>query len=259
MDDAPLQTTGTIVPLENGPEDDVFFLAFEEIDGEVDATSDPGVGTFDYSYPPETEKVQIGMRIFDEINESFSHVTGVPKDDGAVSPTYDRVRRSLPSVSDFQTYMASHQMAVMQLAAAYCGALVEDTSLRDAFFNDGSAFDFDEAVEAVTEAEWTDQVITPMVEKAYGTGLDTTQPTRVDDGLEDDYDADVDAEMVDLQAELLSLIVDNTDDPDTEENPDGKADGLRYCDTDPCPAGRTAEVVKAVCTAVLSSAPATMK
>lgn len=249
IDDAPLQQPGSIVPLENGPDSDVFFLAFEKIAGAIDTTTHPAPGAFSYSYD-DAEQIQIGMRTFDEVNKTFSHITGIATDSSAVSAatgktvsqTFDSIRRSLPSVGDFQTFMASHQMAVMQLAAAYCDALVEDTSLRAALFNDGTAFDFSASVESVANSTWSNRVIYPLVNRAYATGLNS-QPTQAA-----------------LNTELLDLIT-NVQDETVELAPDGKSDGLKYCAPSPgtCPAGRTVEVVKAVCTAVLSSAPATMK
>ncbi len=273
IDDAPLQTHGTIIPLENGPENDVFFLAFDEISGQLDQRTDPAIGAFTYSYQDD-EQVQIGMRTFDEVNQTYSSLTGVPIDNPSVSAatgktvsqTFNTVRRSLASVADFQTFMASHQMAVMQLAAAYCDALVEDATLSNNFFvdvtDDVTVFNMNAAVNTVSDPEWTNQVITPLVNKIYATGLGT-QPSRPDD-----VDiADVIDDRVELIDELELLVTDTSDNAAGEElNPDGKPDGLIFCAGSPtdrssttCSAGRTAEVVKAVCTAVLSSAPAIMK
>lgn len=261
IDDEPLQQAGTIVPLENGPENDVFFLAFEEINGELDGTSSPVIEDFGYNYP-NAKFAQIGLRTFDEVNRSFSWITGIPIDSNAVSgitgktisQTFTTVRRSLASVSDFQTYMASHQMAVTQLAGAYCDALVEDAGLRAPFFNDGTAFDFSAAVESVADSAWSDQIIYPLIDKVFATGLDS-QPNRALDGDASDGLAD----RGDVHDELLNLITDSNDAAAYELSVDGKRDGLKYCSTDPCPAGRTAEVVKAVCTTVLASAPALVK
>jgi mono/diheme cytochrome c family protein len=251
IEDTPLQQQGTIVPLENGPDKDVFFLAFAEIDGNQDQRADEVATSYSYIYPEAgDELVQIGLRTFDEVNQSYSQATGIAIDNHVVSnttsktvsETFNTVRQSLASVSSFQTYMASHQMAVTQLAAAYCDALVEDTVLRTNFFNDGSAFDFSTAVEDVDSDDWSDEVIYPLIDKVYATGLDS-QPNRSD-----------------VHDKLLTLINDGSDSPSDEElNDDNKRDGLMYCDDSPCPASRTAEVVKAVCTVVLASAPALIK
>ncbi|MGK0499584.1 MAG: hypothetical protein ACJAYG_001226 [Oceanicoccus sp.] len=262
IDDDPLMSVGSIVPLENGPENDVFFLAFTEINGNNDQTPTPVVGSFVFNFASDVY-AQIGMRSFDEVNQSFSEITGVPVDNSAVSAitnktvsqTFGVVRRSLASVADFQTFMASHQMAVTQLAGAYCDALVEDTSLRAQIFTDGTVFDFSAAVENVSNTSWSDQLIYPLIDKAYATGLEHSQPSRVVDAGTGDGASD----RIDIHDELLDLISDGDDDAINELSVDGKKDGLKFCATDPCPAGRTVEIVKAVCTTVLASAPAIVK
>ena len=253
IEDDPLLEGGSIVPLENGPENDVFFLAFEEIDGAVDQTVEPAPGAFGFLFA-DLEIVTIGLRTFDEVNLNYSSLTGVPIDSAAVSnitgktvsQTYASVRRSLASVADFQTYMASHQMAVTQLAGAYCDAVVEDSSLRAQLFTDGSnPFNFSAPVASVADSTWSDQVIYPLVDKVFGTGLDKSQPNSA-------------ANRTAVHDELLTLITDPRDDSSNERVPDGKQDGLKFCNGS-CPAGRTAEVVKAVCTTVMASAPALIK
>ena len=248
IDDAPLQANGSIVPLENGPANDVFFLAFQEINGLEDQRSASVPGAFGFFYS-STDNAQIGLRTFDEVNRSYSWVTGVPIDSAVVSgvtgktisETFDSVRRSLASTADFQTYLSSHQMAVTQLAGAYCDALVEDTTLRANVFD---ASVFADPVAAVSDADWSNKVIYPLIDRAYATGLDSQPSTGTD--------------RTAVHDELLDLIIDTDDDAANELTVDGKLDGLKYCDG-ACPAGRTAEVVKAVCTVVLASAPATMK
>lgn len=259
VDDPPMQTSGTIVPLENGPDSDVFFLAFESIDGQVDTRPDPTIGAYTNSYT-NFELSQVGMRTFDEINESYSHITGVATDNSTVKPVFDVIRQSLPSSGDIQTYMASHQMAVMQLAAAYCGALAGTNDSRRAnFFNDGvlGTFDFGESVGLVADNEWRDQIIVPLVDHTFATGLDSA-PTRPDDGNLDGDTATGSAHRDELIDKLLTLIINPVDDTTDELTDDTKPDGLKYCNG-ACPSGRTVDVVKAVCTAVLSSAGATVK
>lgn len=281
IEDEPLQTAGTIIPIENGPANDVFFLAFGDINGRSDSTTAPVIGSYSYGYAVDPvageESVGLGMRTFDEVNRSFSWITGVPIDSASVSAatgktvseTFDNVRRSLPSVADFQTYMASHQMAVIQLAAAYCDALVEDDTLRDQLFTDGAPLDLSTPVASVSNADWENKLVVPLVNRVYGTwdnaagsaheGLQS-QPNRPDDGggLEGtDPRADIDA----LTDRLMTMITNNSNDDvaNGRRLDDGKNDGLIYCTGGACPAGRTAEVVKATCTAVLSSAGTTLK
>ncbi len=249
-----LSTMGSIIPLENGSAQDMFFLAFENIDGKVDTTTDSPVNGFDYTLTGVVS-ADLAIRTFDQINDSFSAVTGVPSTTPAVAATYQLIRRQLPSVTDFQAYMSSHHMAATQLAAVYCDALAKNTSLRSAadMFSD---FDFSQAVGAVTDNDWSTKIIFPLIDKAMNTGLQS-QPSRPLDGNSSDGLAD----RGDLQQLLLALINDPGDNKPYVYNsltgvydpgPDGTRDGLKYCDPAyPCPG--TTDVVKAVCTAVLAS------
>ena len=151
----------------------------------------------------------------------------------------------------FQTYQASHQTALAQLAIAYCDSLVENTSARATFFNDGTSFDFNQRAHAVSSNDWRDKIIYPLLDATLV--LDGSDPLRLDTQPSRD----------DVRDSLLSLITDANDNApypydegagDYVSAPDGNPDGLARCAGGVCPAGRTEEVVKAVCAAVLGSA-----
>ncbi len=247
-----LSPLGTIVALEQGAEEDVFFLAFDRI-GDLSAGSVTELpGTFQpvYAGAPASD---VAMRTFDEVNAALSALTGVPVGYDAISAvtgktvgeTFDAVRRALPSTANFNAFSSSHQMAATQLAAAYCDALVQDNSLRTALFS--PAFDFDQPV-ANPGIDWRNEVAAPLVDRAANIGL-----------LPDDYRD----RMLD---EIERLITDDRDlapyvflngewVPDPDPAAHNKRDGLMFCENDqPCPASRTAEVVKASCTSVFGSA-----
>ena len=80
------------------------------------------------------EASSIGVRTFDEINATMSQITGVSELDGNVQATFDTVRQSLPAVEQLDSVLASHQVAIAQLAIEYCNALIANTSLRNAMF-----------------------------------------------------------------------------------------------------------------------------
>jgi len=158
---------------------------------------------------------EIGLKTFDEINESMSRMTGVPKTRAAVMNTYETVKQQLPSVENIQGFLSAHQMAITQMAIQYCDALVADTSLRSAFF---PGFDFSALAESAFDATGKNQVIEPLLERFVGTGLNS-QPS----------DTDIESELGDLMDRLTS------------------------CDSG-CSSDRTETVVKASCAAVLGSA-----
>ena len=247
-----LAALGSIIPLENGPDQDMFFLGFDELAGEAGQADDGHSRAFQHTLTGQPSS-DIAVRTFDEINATLARLTGVPVSSASVSPvtgktvgeTFAIVRRALPSVADFQAFMSSHQMAATQLAAAYCDALVQDEALRRGIIPAG--FDFNAPVADPTIA-WRQQVAAPLVDRARNSGL------------LDDIER---ARMID---EVVLLITDDRDlkpyiyrngnwvsDPDPAAH--NKRDGLIYCENDAvCPPSRTADVVKAACTAVFGSA-----
>jgi hypothetical protein len=254
-----LASIGSIISLENGADQDVFFLAFDDVDGQQGSVNDGAKELFSATLNGEPS-ADIGMRTFDEINATLSRLTGVPVSSASVSnvtgktvgETFNVVRRALPSVADFQAYQSSHQMAATQLAAAYCDALVQDVNLRENIFPSPSTFDFNTPV-ADPGIDWRNHVVIPIVDRAINTGL---------------LSAGDRSQIVD-EVELLI-----TDDRDlkpyifvngnyvSDPNPavHNKRDGLIYClNGQACPATRTADVVKASCTAVLGSAVVLMQ
>ncbi|MEH6581559.1 MAG: LamG domain-containing protein [Halioglobus sp.] len=249
-----LADIGTVVALENGGEQDVFFLAFDQLGGESGDVDDGVRGSYHFLANGEITS-DITVRTFDEVNATLSRLTGVSTASNSVSAvtgktvaeTYAIVRRALPGVADFKAFMSSHQMAATQLAAAYCDALVQDVELRESLFPAPPVFDFSTPV-ANSDINWRGHIVTPLVNRAINTGLIALI----------DRDRIID--------EVALLITDNRDlkpyrfingryisDPNPAVH--NKRDGLIYClDDRPCPPSRTADVVKASCTAVLGSA-----
>jgi hypothetical protein len=250
----PLADAGSIIALENGADQDIFFLAIDSLD-QLSGPIDDGVLKGFRPLPGSAPAAVVGVRTFDEIDASFSVLTGVPRSSAVVSAvtgktvaeTYTTIRRQLPSVEDFQGFMSSHHMAATQLAAAYCDALVQDTNLREAIFGDVSRFNFNVPV-ADPSIDWRNAIAAPLLDRAANTGLlgDTVRSAMLD--------------------ELELLITDDRDlrpyvlvngnwvsDPNPASH--NKRDGLIYCrNNSTCPSSRTADVVKAVCTTVLGSA-----
>ncbi|MCR8922373.1 LamG domain-containing protein [Dasania sp. GY-MA-18] len=266
-----LSEQGTIIAKEfgpNGPDPDVFFLAFENINGNTSVFDDGSDDAASYAFTATgiDDVSDIIVRTFDQINQSFASITGVSSASAAVSAvtgktvseTFTALKEQLPSVNSFQAYMSSHQMAVTQLAAAYCDALVQDAGLRASLF---PGFDFsgnvsthpqmsDETI--IGETYWGGNIVDPLIDKSMNTGL-LSAGART--GI---YDR------------VVTLITDINDNhpyvfdgsnyvPDPDMSKHNKKDGLRYClNNAPCPDAKTAEVVKGACTAVLASGALTI-
>ena len=163
-----LSGIGTILPLEGGSNSDEFFLTFEQIgsnnDVRVEATVSPTLPTATDAEP------DIGLRMFAEINATMSKITGVPSTNANVTSTYNTVKQQLPGTTSVETFVSAQQMAVAQLAIEYCSAMVDDTSLRSAFFPAFANFNtpVSQAFDTTTEV---DQIIDPLYAKIAGSNL----------------------------------------------------------------------------------------
>lgn len=228
-----LSPLGTIVPVELGPSQDEFFLTFAQLGGENHSYSDPGSSPIVLT--PDDEQSDIGIRTFDEISVSMSVITGVPVTHPEVQTTYSTVRQQLPVSEDPSGFLTSHQIGIAQLAIEYCNALVEEEIASDptssSYF---SGLNYTTNANSISDADWRTLVITPMVNRAMGTGLDS-QPANAD-----------------VINELANLLL-STDDIKPVGDTDGIPDGLARCGGS-CPASQTATATKAACATALASA-----
>ena len=137
---ATLSVLGAVLPLEKGPEDDEFFLTFDNLDGTVfNRSEDPMLVVTDYIATDEERKSDIGVRTFDEIDATYAAITGVDRvtyqrgGNFLVDETYQELRQSLPAVENIEAVLSSHQVAIAQLAIQYCDAAVEDATIWPGF------------------------------------------------------------------------------------------------------------------------------
>ncbi len=137
----PLSPLGAVLPLEQGPEFDQFFLTFDNLDGAIfNRQQDPMLVESDYIATAATATSDIGMKTFDEIDASYAAITGVDRvsyqdanGDFVVDETYQELRQSLPAVEDIEAFLSSHQVAIAQLAIQYCDAAVESNTIWGGF------------------------------------------------------------------------------------------------------------------------------
>jgi hypothetical protein len=211
-----LSTQGTIIPVQKGPIQDEFFLTFEVLGSAVSVRAEAEIPT---AAPPVDLEPQsdIGIRNFAEVNASMSALTGVSASQPEVNSSYLQLRQQLPSVTEMQSFLASNQMAITQMAIRYCDVLVEDNSLRASYFPD---FDFTKSANLGFDAGDRDALVNPLIDRMIGNGL-SSQPATAD-----------------VSTELNSLI-----------------DRLTTCsNNNSCSAQTTPTVAKATCAAVLGSA-----
>ncbi len=214
-----VSTIGTVVAIEKGPALDQFFLTFDELgSGTYVRTSSTTVTPVTPADVPDDERAPtIGLRTFDEVNSTFSVITGVDRQQSSVLSTFETVKQQLPTKVDIESFLSAHQMAVTQLSIEYCSALVDDTSLRSTFF---SGFDFNSGPSSSLDTAGRAQLATHLFNGIIGVAQDD-QPTE----------AELTTEISDL---LNQLINDCTSCSDN--------------------AARTQILVKASCAAVLGSA-----
>ncbi|HLF10652.1 MAG TPA: LamG domain-containing protein, partial [Gammaproteobacteria bacterium] len=169
-----LADVGAVLPLEKGPDDDEFFLTFDRLGSNSFNRPAPVVppAPTPQDLPPAAD---IGVRTFDEISATMSTLTGVSQLDSGVQGTFTTVRQSLPTVEKIEAILASHQVAIAQLAIEYCNALINDTALRTTMF---PLFDFNATPTAAFPAN-QNALLDPLLDRMLGAVQLSTQPDRV--------------------------------------------------------------------------------
>lgn len=164
----PLSELGALVPIDKGPDDDQFFLTFDRIaDTDTEFVREENVPA-PPAEVPAGEQSDIGVRTFDEVNAALSSVTTVPATTPAVAAVFETVRQQLPTVESAEAFLSSHQSGVMQLSVAYCNALVNDASLRSAYF---PGFDFSASYAAAFPANES-LIIQPLMRRLLAADID---------------------------------------------------------------------------------------
>jgi hypothetical protein len=218
----PLSPLCSIIPKDQGPASDVFTIDFEYLAGYQDPEAPPPVPPL----PPRQFGATLpteGLRDFARVNAAMAAVTGVDPLTPAVNSTYLSLTQQMPPTYDLRTFASAQQVAITKLSLEYCDALVESPSLRAAYF--GPAFDFDAApLTAFASQATRDGVSQSITDGILGANL-STQPA-----------------MLEMQPILDQLITDLT----------------ASCSVTPCNATRTRTVVKAMCTAAVASASASV-
>jgi hypothetical protein len=167
-----LAEVGTLIGLQKGPASDQFFLSFDRIGTHTYArTPVTGVTQAPVDQPPQSD---IGVRTFEQLNQSMSRITGVPTTNSGVRSTYLQVQQQLPPVPSIEAFLASHQTGVAQLAIKYCSVMVDTPATRAAFF---PALNLS-TTPAIQFADPTgkDILAVPLLQKVVGTNL-ASQPS----------------------------------------------------------------------------------
>ena len=212
-----LSTQCQVVPKDLGADQDTFHIFFDVLGNNSLPIADVGPN------PPPTPGPAmpfpgIGVRDFAEINDTMSKVTGVNAGNAIVKGTYNEVIQQLPSTNDPKSFVSAQQVGIARLSLDYCDQMVETPALRSSFF---PGFDFTATGDVAFNSQAKrDLIINPLVDKMLGTGLNN-QPGQTD------------------VRPVLNTLLDQL----TASCTSAAA----------CPAGTTRNIVKGVCSAVLSS------
>lgn len=226
-----LASVGTVVPKSSGADGDLFYLEFDQIGMNPDQTAAAVTLPFAYTLDGLPE-IDLGWRTFDEINLTFSQLTGIGPNTTianitpatTVADVFATVRQQLPAVEGFPAFLASHHTAVTQLAVAYCSALINSDAQRAVFFSGGST-------PAYFRADWRTHLVDPLVDKFIGTGGEASMPAASSVG--------------DELYKLITYAGDST-------RKAGICAGT-------CDDTRTLDAARVVCTAALSNAAVTLQ
>ena len=138
-----LSTVGDIVPLDQGPTEDLFFLSFDQLGSYTHTTTAttykaPGAPQCSFASPAPAGQTfcppDFGVATYERIYHTMSAVTGIPFTNSAVTTVYQSLQQSMPSAPGINAFLASHQTAISQLAAAYCTQLVTTPAAFSTFF-----------------------------------------------------------------------------------------------------------------------------
>ena len=222
----PLSQIGAVIPLQNGPDRDEFFLTFETLGPESNVFVDDPTLVIVEGDRAEVER--FGVRTFDEINASMAAITGVDPENPNVDFTFQSLRQSLPAVESPEAFLSSHQVAIAQMAIEYCNALVNDGQLAAAYF---PGFNFNAAPATAFAGNNRDLIIQPLVDRAMGLAIQT-QPDYVDVRNELGY---IGAGGTGHPGNLIDRLIASPDNPNTSS------------------------IVKATCASVVGSAVVTVQ
>ncbi len=162
-----LSPLGAVLPVELGPDNDVFHLEFEVL-GAMQGFAEMPVPSAPPLPIPDSPEPDYGIRNFAQLNDAMSDLTGVDPNQNAVLATYSEVRDSLPSTHDALAFGTTQQIAVQRLAASYCGVVVANNASCDDLFGN-----------CAVDANGKSQVADALYDQMIGANI-AEQPDRAD-------------------------------------------------------------------------------
>jgi hypothetical protein len=163
--------------------------------------------------------VSEGMKSHEQILHTMATLTGVNPMNGAIVTVYNQVATTLPTDNDIKVFLPPHQLAITKLAAEFCKIMVDSATLRDAIW---PGYNFNAVPTVAFDFTNRDFLIQNILNAFWGEDIVS--------------DIERDAAIVDL-----NLLITDLNAGEAQNN-----------------STTTRNVVKGVCTAVLSSAHVTL-
>jgi len=183
-------------------------------------TTPPDIGD-PTAVPPQViqaQEIDVGIKNFEQINETMAALTGVDPMRNSIRNTYRDLETQLPTGNNLKSFLAANQVAITKLGAEYCDELVDSGTLRG---NVWPGFNFGSTPNQVlSNNTQKNNLINQTLNRFWGTGLGGDRSSSQ-------------LEMLSLTNELLN-----------GENLNSNA--------------TTRTIVKGLCTAALASAPVSM-
>lgn len=74
--------------------------------------------------------IEVGVKNFEQINNTMSTLTGVPTTDATINSVYNDIAIQLPTDNNVKNFLPSMQVAITKLATEYCDRTVETDAYR---------------------------------------------------------------------------------------------------------------------------------
>lgn len=133
---------------------------------EVEETTMPPM--FEQDERIREERVYVGIKNFEQINQTMSAVTGVPITIRDVERVYRDVASQLPSDNDIKSFAANNQVAITKLASEYCDYAVRQSSIRSQIWPN---INFGQSPNQSLTTERQNYLVERTMEQFWGSGV----------------------------------------------------------------------------------------
>ncbi len=128
--------------------------------------------------PSSEVPVDVGIKNFDQINNTMSELTGVLPNDANIQRVYTEVEVQLPTDNNIRSFLPAQQVAITKLATEYCNSLVDNAALRSRIWTN---LNFNSAPSTVLVGAGKDEVVTQTISH-FMRGTSATSSTTITTG-----------------------------------------------------------------------------